>query len=59
MPIVEGVAISANSVTDKPLAERIEKAMSAAAAKCYADNERDPVKVKAAMMAARQAVLDG
>ena len=59
MPIVEGAAVSVNSMTDKPRAERIEAAMVKAAEECRANNIRDPKKIKAAMMAARQGILDG
>jgi hypothetical protein len=62
MPIVEAVMVGS---MDAPLATAsgrpkisalIEKAMSDAVATCYAEGELDPVKIKAAMLQAREAV---
>lgn len=58
MPIVEAVGISANSSLgrNKALARAIEKAMSDAVLEANAAGITDPVKVKEAMMAARELV---
>jgi hypothetical protein len=59
MPIVEGVATMVNMSTmgeeKTDLAVRVEKAMAQAVQDCYSTGVTDPVKVRAAILAARDA----
>lgn len=51
-----GISVSARSQSAKPLAEAIRRAMSDAVVEMYADGVKDPVRVKARMMEAREKV---
>lgn len=51
-----GVAVKALSAAAEPLARAIERAMSDAAAECYADGVRDSATIKARMAEARKRI---
>lgn len=53
---VDAVFVSANSIHDKPMAEAIEAAMSAAAQACYDAGDIDSDHVRAQMLAAREEI---
>lgn len=54
-----GAAVHATFSGDWDSAERQEKAMSEAIQKAHDEGITDPVEIKARMMAAREAVLNG
>jgi len=58
---VEAVGASSGSLKQerKPLAKKIEEAMSNAIAVSYQTGVTDPKEIKARMMAAREKVLEG
>jgi hypothetical protein len=57
--VVEAVGIAISHADRTPLAERIAEAMRQAVIKAQADGVTDPDKIRAAMMAARDAVMTG